>query len=170
MVRVNAFPEYTPTTVCARMLQSNCLCTAGLLIASPPYVRHNSRQEHHGSAHMCCCLYDLYGPCRWGVTDEIKGQAKHLSKLNDVRVAVLDLYRGKIGVDAEEASHVSTSHSWRPTGYPLRNFTAWFMGASSWVDELSSGWCSSWGTWTSNRRWMRSQLQPSGCGKRALPR
>ncbi|CAL5220679.1 g2727 [Coccomyxa viridis] len=42
----------------------------------------------------------------WGVTDEIKGQAEHLSKLNDVRVAVLDLYKGKIGVDAEEASHL----------------------------------------------------------------
>ena len=41
------------------------------------------------------------------MTDEIKGQAEHLSKLNDVRVAVLDLYKGKIGVDAEEASHVS---------------------------------------------------------------
>jgi hypothetical protein len=47
--------------------------------------------------------------CRWGVTDEVKGQAEHLSKLNDVRVAVLDLYKGKIGVDAEEASHVSTT-------------------------------------------------------------
>ena len=45
------------------------------------------------------------------MTDEIKGQAEHLSKLNDVRVAVLDLYKGKIGVDAEEASHVSL-----PTG------------------------------------------------------
>ena len=43
------------------------------------------------------------------MTDEIKGQAEHLSKLNDVRVAVLDLYKGKIGVDAEEASHVRTS-------------------------------------------------------------
>ena len=30
-----------------------------------------------------------------------------MSKLNDFRVAVLDLYKGKIGVDAEEASHVS---------------------------------------------------------------
>ena len=43
------------------------------------------------------------------MTDEVKGQAEHLSKLNDVRVAVLDLYKGKIGVDAEEASHVSSA-------------------------------------------------------------
>jgi hypothetical protein len=43
------------------------------------------------------------------VTNEVKGQAEHLSKLNDVRVAVLDLYKGKIGVDAEEASHVSSA-------------------------------------------------------------
>lgn len=55
------------------------------------------------------------------MTDEIKGQAEHLSKLNDVRVAVLDLYKGKIGVDAEEASHVGTSF----TG-GLQAETFWF--------------------------------------------
>ncbi len=61
------------------------------------------------AAHMYSTACDLHRRCRWGVTDEIKGQAEHLSKLNDVRVAVLDLYKGKIGVDAEEASHVSVS-------------------------------------------------------------
>ena len=96
---------------CACMLQSNILCTAGLLNMSGPYLRHDSCHGRHGlcSSRMYCCMCDLRGPCRWGVTDEIKGQAEHLSKLNDVRVAVLDLYKGKIGVDAEEASHVSIS-------------------------------------------------------------
>ncbi len=44
---------------------------------------------------------------RWGVTDEIKEQAEHLSKLGSYRVLIPDLYKGSIGVDAEEASHVN---------------------------------------------------------------
>ena len=56
------------------------------------------------------------------MTDEIKGQAEHLSKLNDVRVAVLDLYKGKIGVDAEEASHVSMTAA--PALYQAPAYTA----------------------------------------------
>lgn len=44
----------------------------------------------------------------WGVTDEIKDQAHHLSNLGNYRVMIPDLYKGAIGVDAEEASHVRT--------------------------------------------------------------
>src|SRR5262247_1082372 len=41
----------------------------------------------------------------WGVNDQIKGVA---SKLADAgyRALVPDLYRGKVGVDAEEAEHL----------------------------------------------------------------
>lgn len=42
----------------------------------------------------------------WGVTDEIKRQAQYLHDQKGYRVLVPDLYKGKIGVDAEEASHV----------------------------------------------------------------
>ncbi|CAK0783403.1 hypothetical protein CVIRNUC_006602 [Coccomyxa viridis] len=80
----------------------------------------------------------------WGVTDEIKGQAEHLSKLNDVRVAVLDLYKGKIGVDAEEASHlmddldfkaateeIKTAAGWlREKGAPKVGVTGFCMGGA----------------------------------------
>jgi dienelactone hydrolase len=41
----------------------------------------------------------------WGVTDIIKDQAVMLSK-EGFRCLVPDLYKGKIGVDAEEAHHV----------------------------------------------------------------
>ncbi|KAI8464411.1 MAG: dienelactone hydrolase family-domain-containing protein [Monoraphidium minutum] len=41
----------------------------------------------------------------WGVTDIIKDQALMLSK-EGFRVLVPDLYKGKVGVDAEEASHL----------------------------------------------------------------
>lgn len=42
----------------------------------------------------------------WGVTDLIKGHAEKISKVGDYRCLVPDLYKGKIGVDKEEASHV----------------------------------------------------------------
>lgn len=41
----------------------------------------------------------------WGVTEEIKAQAQHVQQAG-YRVLVPDLYKGKLGVDAEEASHV----------------------------------------------------------------
>jgi carboxymethylenebutenolidase len=43
----------------------------------------------------------------WGITDVIKEQAELISK-QGFRCLVPDLYKGKIGVDAEEASHVSS--------------------------------------------------------------
>ncbi|KAK3260289.1 hypothetical protein CYMTET_30746 [Cymbomonas tetramitiformis] len=42
----------------------------------------------------------------WGVNDIVKAQAQELSAKANVRCLVPDLYKGKIGVDAEEASHV----------------------------------------------------------------
>ncbi|KAG2443094.1 hypothetical protein HYH02_009508 [Chlamydomonas schloesseri] len=41
----------------------------------------------------------------WGVTDIIKNQAEQLSK-QGFRCLIPDLYKGKIGVDAEEAAHL----------------------------------------------------------------
>lgn len=41
----------------------------------------------------------------WGVTDIIKDQALLISK-EGFRVLIPDLYKGKVGVDAEEASHL----------------------------------------------------------------
>lgn len=43
------------------------------------------------------------------MTDEIKRQAQHLHDQKGYRVLVPDLYKGKIGVDAEEAGHVGHS-------------------------------------------------------------
>ncbi len=43
----------------------------------------------------------------WGVTDEIKRQAQYLHEQKGYRVLIPDLYKGKLGVDAEEAGHVS---------------------------------------------------------------
>ena len=40
------------------------------------------------------------------MTDEVKRQAQHLSDTKGYRVLIPDLYKGKIGVDAEEAHHV----------------------------------------------------------------
>ncbi len=48
-------------------------------------------------------------PQWWGITDIIKEQAKQISE-KGYRCLVPDLYKGKVGVDAEEASHVS-AHS-----------------------------------------------------------
>jgi dienelactone hydrolase len=53
--------------------------------------------------------------CRWGVTEEIKDQAQHLSTVGNYRVLIPDLYKGTVGVDAEEASHVYTPPAQMPS-------------------------------------------------------
>lgn len=47
----------------------------------------------------------------WGITDNIKNQATHLSS-QGYRCLVPDLYRGKIGVNAEEAHHLMGNLDW----------------------------------------------------------
>ena len=42
----------------------------------------------------------------WGVTDGIKEKAVKLAEKGNYRVLVPDLYKGKVGVDVEEASHM----------------------------------------------------------------
>ena len=41
----------------------------------------------------------------WGITDCIKRQAEYVAEKTGYQVLVPDLYKGKLGVDAEEASH-----------------------------------------------------------------
>jgi hypothetical protein len=53
------------------------------------------------SSYRCC------GWCRWGVNESILEVAE-LFAAQGLRVLVPDLYKGKLGVDAEEASHVSS--------------------------------------------------------------
>jgi len=45
----------------------------------------------------------------WGVTDIVQEQAQLLSTKGGYRCLIPDLYKGKIGVDAEEASHLMTN-------------------------------------------------------------
>lgn len=47
----------------------------------------------------------------WGVTPSIRAHALKLAS-NGFRVAIPDIYRGKIGVDAEEASHLMQNLDW----------------------------------------------------------
>eukprot|EP00568_Trieres_chinensis_P007934 CAMPEP_0183308434 /NCGR_PEP_ID=MMETSP0160_2-20130417/21983_1 /TAXON_ID=2839 ORGANISM="Odontella Sinensis, Strain Grunow 1884" /NCGR_SAMPLE_ID=MMETSP0160_2 /ASSEMBLY_ACC=CAM_ASM_000250 /LENGTH=244 /DNA_ID=CAMNT_0025472275 /DNA_START=45 /DNA_END=779 /DNA_ORIENTATION=- len=65
----------------------------------------------------------------WGITPQILAQAKQLSDDLDVRVLVPDLYRGKIGVDAEEASHLMSN----------LDFVAAVEDLKGAVNELKSG-------------------------------
>lgn len=44
----------------------------------------------------------------WGVSEEIKKQANRLSQ-NNYRVLIPDLYKGKLGLEAEEASHLMSN-------------------------------------------------------------
>ncbi|CEM22606.1 unnamed protein product [Vitrella brassicaformis CCMP3155] len=44
----------------------------------------------------------------WGVTDEIQRQAEHIAK-QGYSCLVPDLYKGKLGVDAEEAQHLMSN-------------------------------------------------------------
>lgn len=48
----------------------------------------------------------------WGVTDNIKKQAEHISKTGGYRVLIPDLYKGKFGVNVEEAHHLMENLDW----------------------------------------------------------
>lgn len=48
----------------------------------------------------------------WGVTEEVKEQAMVISKSGGFRVLIPDLYKGKLGVDAEEAGHLMNNLDW----------------------------------------------------------
>ena len=66
------------TSVSGCMLRKRRICTAGLLSASAPCVDCDFIGPCC-SLSSYCCLCDKHRLCRWGVTDEIKGQAEHLS-------------------------------------------------------------------------------------------
>ncbi|CAO3639687.1 unnamed protein product [Cunninghamella echinulata] len=49
----------------------------------------------------------------WGVNDTIKSHAKHLADITGIHTVVPDLYKGKIGLTAEEASHLMNNLDWK---------------------------------------------------------
>lgn len=49
---------------------------------------------------MCCDIQEW-----WGVSDDIKDIAKEISK-HKYRALIPDIYKGKVGLEKEEAKHV----------------------------------------------------------------
>ena len=45
----------------------------------------------------------------WGLTDTVKAHATHISEKGGFRVLVPDIYKGKLGVDVEEAHHLMSN-------------------------------------------------------------
>lgn len=67
----------------------------------------------------------------WGVTDEIKDQAQHLSELGDYRVMIPDLYKGAIGVDAEEASHLMNNLDFKTAVEEIKTAAKWLRDSGA---------------------------------------
>ncbi|KAI8060061.1 dienelactone hydrolase [Gongronella butleri] len=49
----------------------------------------------------------------WGINDTIKSHAQHISDLTGIHTVVPDLYKGKVGLTAEEASHLMNNLDWK---------------------------------------------------------
>ncbi|CAG8549733.1 1092_t:CDS:1 [Diversispora eburnea] len=49
----------------------------------------------------------------WGVNDQIKKHAQFISDKTQIMCVVPDLYKGKIGLNAEEASHLMNNLNWK---------------------------------------------------------
>lgn len=62
----------------------------------------------------------LNGVYRRGVTDELHSQAMKLSQMG-YHVVVPELYRGKLGVEAEEAQHLMDHLDWPAAVADVRN-------------------------------------------------
>jgi len=67
----------------------------------------------------------------WGITDEIKIQANNIAQAG-FHALVPDLYRGKIGVEAEEAEHLMTNLDWAGAVEDIR-------GAANYLQQVSGG-------------------------------
>lgn len=66
----------------------------------------------------------------WGVDGEIKAHAQHIAA-QGYRVVIPDLYRGKLGVEAEEAHHLMT-------GLDFPGATKDIAGAAAWLKAEGS--------------------------------
>ena len=78
----------------------NILVTA-MSAAVPPYLSFKPSEGLAENAPAVICIQEW-----WGINDTIKGLAQKIADMTGAETFVPDLYKGKIGVNAEEASHL----------------------------------------------------------------
>jgi carboxymethylenebutenolidase len=83
----------------SRLLITRLFATSGM--ALPPF---SSFKPSAGLANKAPALIVIQE--WWGVTDQIKSNAQKVADLTGAEAIVPDLYKGEIGVNAEEASHL----------------------------------------------------------------
>ena len=124
-----------PTLVPLRLNQTN---TAGSLMNTGTIPVQDS--DYQGSAKPAVIVVQEW----WGVNDEHIKKAQKLAESGKLRVLVPDLYKGKIGVEAEEANHlmseldfptaiqeICTAAQWlKDTGAPSVGVTGFCMGGA----------------------------------------
>lgn len=59
----------------------------------------------------------------WGVNKQCQQHAQHLADITGAHTFIPDLYKGKVGVDAEEASHLKNNLNWRTAIGELEQLT-----------------------------------------------
>ncbi|KAI8097763.1 dienelactone hydrolase [Halteromyces radiatus] len=59
----------------------------------------------------------------WGINDTIKAHAQHVSDATGLHVVLPDLYKGKVGLTAEEASHLMNHLDWKVAIQELEQLT-----------------------------------------------
>eukprot|EP01024_Parvocaulis_polyphysoides_P001511 TRINITY_DN10413_c0_g1_i1.p1 TRINITY_DN10413_c0_g1~~TRINITY_DN10413_c0_g1_i1.p1 ORF type:complete len:269 (-),score=54.62 TRINITY_DN10413_c0_g1_i1:306-1112(-) len=67
----------------------------------------------------------------WGITDIIKSQASDVSAKGGYRCLVPDLYKGKIGVDKEEASHLMGELDFQAAVQEIKQGVEYLRGSGS---------------------------------------
>ncbi|KAI8331486.1 dienelactone hydrolase [Chlamydoabsidia padenii] len=59
----------------------------------------------------------------WGINETIKSHAQHISNATGLHTVVPDLYKGKVGLTAEEASHLMGHLDWKVAIQELEQLT-----------------------------------------------
>ena len=72
----------------------------------------------------------------WGVTDQVKKIAERLSKAGRYRVLVPDIYKGKVGVDAEEAHHLMSNVRRSKEMVASKSIHHFALSIDSFIDRL----------------------------------
>ncbi|CAL5220211.1 g2187 [Coccomyxa viridis] len=67
----------------------------------------------------------------WGVTPEVIQHAEYISEKGNYKVVVPDLYRGKTGVDAEEASHLADGLDFGRATEDIKEVVEWTRSSGS---------------------------------------
>ncbi|CAG8450464.1 6714_t:CDS:2 [Diversispora eburnea] len=77
----------------------------------------------------------------WGINEQIKKHAQRIADNVKIMTVVPDLYKGKLGLSSEEASHLMNNLDWKKASIELENLNDFLKKENSYEKIGSIGFC-----------------------------